>query len=163
MIKRSTGSAGRTLSVIAAVTLAIAACGGSALGPDPSDAEFAASLGIDLATMTETTSGLFVLDVVVGTGEIAAAGDSATVAFEFWLADATPIQSGVFPFILGTVGPGGAIAGFDEGVTGMAVGGERTIVIPASLAFGSSGVGNIPGNAVLIYELNLTAVRKPPF
>ena len=162
MIKRSMGSAGRTLSVIAAVTLAIAACGGSALGPDPSDAEFDASLGIDLASMTETASGLFVLDVVVGTGKIAAAGDSATVDYEVWLADATAIDRGTaFTFLLGG---GSVIAGFDEGVTGMRVGGERTIVIPASLGYGSNGVeGVIPGDAVLVYELSLTAVLEPPF
>ncbi|MCH7857176.1 MAG: FKBP-type peptidyl-prolyl cis-trans isomerase [Gemmatimonadetes bacterium] len=112
--------------------------------------------------MTETASGLFVLDVVVGTGEIAAAGDSATVDYEVWLADATAIDRGTaFTFLLGG---GSVIAGFDEGVTGMRVGGERTIVIPASLGYGSNGVeGVIPGDAVLVYELSLTAVLKPPF
>ena len=167
MIKRSSRrtkrSSRRRLGAAAAVTLAIAACGDSPLGPLPSDVEFDASLGIDLASMTETESGLFVLDVVVGAGEIVVAGDSATVAYELWLADATEIDSGVFPFLVGTVGPGGVIAGFDEGVTGMRVGGERTIVIPASLGYGSLGTPGIPGDAVLVYELNLTALRKPPF
>ena len=160
IIKRSSR---RTLGAVAAVTLAIAACGDSPLGPLPSDVEFDASLGIDLASMTETESGLFVLDVVVGTGDTAVAGDSTTVAYELWLGDATEISSGAFSFLLGTVGTGGAIAGFDEGVSGMRVGGERTIVIPASLGYGSLGVPGIPGDAVLVYELNLTAVRKPPF
>jgi FKBP-type peptidyl-prolyl cis-trans isomerase FkpA len=46
----------------------------------------------------------------------------------------------------------------------MRVGGERTIVIPASLGYGSNGVeGVIPGDAVLVYELGLTAVLTPPF
>jgi len=157
MIKRRS----RTLGVAAILTLAIGACGGNPLGPDPSDVEFDAALGIDLAAMTKTASGLFILDVVVGTGAIAAAGDSATVAYEVWLADATAIDSGPgFEFV---VGGGGVIAGFDEGVTGMLVGGVRTMVLPASLAYGSSGVGNIPGDAVLVYEVALTAVRKPPF
>ena len=164
MIKRSSRrtkrSSRRRLGAAAAVTLAIAACGDSPLGPLPSDVEFDASLGIDLASMTETESGLFVLDVVVGAGEIVVAGDSATVAYELWLADATEIDS---PFLVGTVGPGGVIAGFDEGVTGMRVGGKRTIVIPASLGYGSLGTPGIPGDAVLVYELNLTALRKPPF
>ena len=158
MIKRSLR---RTCGVASALTLAIAACGGSPLGPDPTDAEFDASLGIDLAAMTETASGLFVLDVVVGTGAIAAAGDTATVAYEVWLADATPIDSGPgFKFL---VGGGAVIAGFDEGVTGMRVGGERTIVIPASLGYGSDGYSTVPGDAVLVYDLSLTAVLKPPF
>ena len=157
MIKRSSRT---TLGVALAVALVIAACGGSPLGPNPSDTEFDASLGIDLAAMTETASGLFYIDDPVGTGEIAAADDSVTVDFELWLSDATAIQSGVFSFILGA---GQAIAGFDEGVTGMREGGERTLVIPASLAYGSEGVPGIPGDAVLVYEVGLTVVRKPPF
>ena len=91
MIKRSSRrtkrSSRRTLGAAAAVTLAIAACGDNLLdpgddplGPLPSDVEFDASLGIDLASMTETESGLFVLDVVPGTGEIAVAGDSRPAA-----------------------------------------------------------------------------------
>ena len=175
MIKRSSRrtkrSSRRTLGAAAAVTLTIAACGDNLLdpgddplGPLPSDVEFDASLGIDLASMTETESGLFVLDVVVGTGEIAVAGDSATVAYELWLVNAIEIDSGTgFKFLVGKVGPGGVIEGFDEGVTGMRVGGERTIVIPASLGYGSFGTPGIPGDAVLVYELNLTALRKPPF
>ena len=47
------------LSVAAAVTLALVACGDTLFGPDPRDVEFAASLGIDLGNMNETTSGLF--------------------------------------------------------------------------------------------------------
>ena len=175
MIKRSSRRTKRssrsTLGAAAAVTLAIAACGDNLLdpgddplGPLPSDVEFDASLGIDLASMTETESGLFVLDVVDGAGEIAVAGDSATVAYELWLVNAREIASGTgFKFLVGKVGQGGVIEGFDEGVTGMRVGGERTIVIPASLGYGSIGTQGIPGDAVLVYELNLTALRKPPF
>ena len=155
------GSSRRTLGVTGAVTLALVACGGNPLGPDPRDVEFAASLGIDLDSMTETASGLFYRDDIVGTGDVAAAGDSATVAYVLWLVDGTPIDDGIFPFLLGA---GRSIAGFDEGVTGMRVGGERTVVIPAPLAYGSGGAGDaIPGDAVLVYELGLTTVRKPPF
>ena len=111
--------------------------------------------------MTETESGLFVLDVVVGTGEIAAAGDTATLAYEVWLADATEIDSATaFKFLLGA---GTVIEGFDEGVTGMHVGGERTIIIPASLGFVGVRPASVPEDAVLVYDLNLTAVLKPPF
>lgn len=155
MIKTSSG---RTLVV--AATLALLACGDSALGPNPSDVEFAASLNIDLATMTETASGLFLRDDVVGQGDLAASGDSATVDYDLWLADGTSLGGGIFRFILGA---NEAIAGFDEGVTGMRVGGERTAVIPANLAYGSAGTSGIPGNAVLVYEFGLTAIRKPPF
>ena len=154
------GSTGRTIGLAAALTLALVACGDDPLGPDPEDVEFAASLGIDLDDMTEAANGLFFKDDVVGTGEIAAAGDSATVSYVLWLADGTSPDSGVFPFILGA---GESIQGFDQGVTGMRVGGVRTVVIPASLAYGSIQFGAIPPDAVLVYELSLTAVVKPPF
>ncbi len=161
MIKRSTG---RTIGVALALTLGLVACGGdpvdpgsNLLGPNPRDVEFASSLGIDLDNMIETASGLFYRDDVVGDGDIAAAGDAATVGYVLWLADGTSLGSGVFPFVLGTEG---AIAGFDEGVTGMRVGGERTLVIPAPLAYGSGGTAGVPGDAVLVYELALTALVK---
>lgn len=164
MIKR--GSM-RTLGVAAAVTLALVACGDNPvdpgpnlLGPIPRNVEFAVSLAIDLDNMTETASGLFYRDDVVGNGDIAATGDAATVGYVLWLTDGTSLGSGVFPFVLGTVGQGGAIAGFDEGVTGMRVGGERTLVLPATLAYGSGGTAGIPGDAVLVYELALTALVK---
>ena len=154
------GCRGKTLGVTAAVALALVACGDSPVGPNPRDVEFAASLGIDLDNMTETASGLFVRDDIVGTGDIAAAGDSATVNFTGWLADGTQFDTGQFVFL---IGPTGAIAGFVEGVTDMRVGGERTIVVPAHLGYGSAGLQSIPGDAVLVFELALTALRKPPF
>lgn len=165
MFKRRSG---KTVGVAVALTLAFVACGDdpvdvgpNLLGPNPRDVEFVASLGIDLADMVETTSGLFYRDDVVGAGDdIAAAGDAATVGYVLWLVDGTSLGSGVFPFVLGTIGSGGAIAGFDEGVTGMRVGGERTLVIPAPLAYGSGGTPGIPGDAVLVYELALTALDK---
>lgn len=148
----------RTLTVAAA--LALTACGGdSPLGPEPRDAKYAASLGIDLADMTETPNGLFIRDDVVGTGVVAEAGDFATVTFSLWPADGTSIQSGVFPF---TLGAQQAVVGFDQAVTGMAVGGRRTVIIPSTLAYGVAGNGPIPSNAVLVYELVLTDLDKAP-
>jgi FKBP-type peptidyl-prolyl cis-trans isomerase FkpA len=153
MIKRSSG---RSWGVASVLTVALAACVDSALGPNPENVEFDPSLGIDLGTMTETASGLFFLDEVVGTG------DSATVDYDRWLADGTALGGGVFKFILGATPPE-AIAGFDKGVTGMRVGGVRSLVIPSSLAYGSTGATGIPGDAVLVYDLALRAIRKPPF
>ena len=152
MVKRSTR---RTLGVAAAVTLALVACG-DAVGPNPRDVEFAASLGIDLDAMTETASGLFFRDDVVGTGAAAGDGDIVTVNFTGWTADGTQFDSGDFTFQIGTAG---VIAGFVEGVTGMQLGGERTVVVPAALGFGSEGRQTVPGNAVLVFSLTLTALN----
>ena len=152
MIMRSMGT---RLSVVAAVTLALVACGDTVFGPDPADVEFAASLGIDLGSMMETESGLFFRDDKVGTGPVAGPGDRATVTFSGWLADGTLFDSGQFDFDIDALG---AIAGFVEGVTGMQVGGERTIVVPAELGYRSAGRGSIPGDAVLVFNLILTAL-----
>ncbi len=156
MIKRN---AARTFGVAAVLTLALVACGDNPFGPDPTDVEFAASLGIDLAAMTRTASGLYIRDDVVGTGEPAVAGDQVTVMFTGWLVDAIQFDSGEFTFTLGNPN---FTAGLTEGLIGMQVGGTRTIVIPASLAFGSQGGDGIPDDAVLVYELTLTALLRGP-
>ena len=155
MIKKS---AGKVLGLTAIVTLALAACGDNPFGPDPTEVTFAASLGIVLENMTQTASGLYLLDTTVGQGAVAVAGDWATVTYTGWLVDGTQFDSGVFRFL---IGPAGAIAGFVEGVTGMRVGGERTIVIPAALGYGSSGDGPIPGDAVLVFNLTLDVLDTP--
>ena len=151
-------------AVALAVTLALVACGDDPVdpgpnlfGPNPRDEEFAASLGIDLDNMTETASGLFYRDDVMGTGEAAALGDAATVSYTGWLANANEFDSGSFPL---TLAEGQAIPGFIEGIVGMGLGGTRTIVMPSSLAYGSGGVGQIPGDAVLVFELILTSLVK---
>jgi FKBP-type peptidyl-prolyl cis-trans isomerase len=154
MIKRRTG---RTLSLAAAVTVALVACGGDAFGPTPRDAEFAASLGIDLDAMIETASGLFYRDEVVGTGAVAGTSDVATVTYIGWLPDGAEFDSQAgFTFLIGQPG---IIDGFSEGVTGMQIGGVRTIVVPPSLGYGSEGREPVPADAVIVFKLTLTALN----
>ena len=149
-----------------AVTLAFAACGDDGVnlesnefGPNPEDVEFAASLGIDLAQMIETPTGLYYQDNPVGTGEFAAIGDLVTLTYTGWLVDGTQFDSGTLTLI--TVGgPPALILGFTEGIIGMQQGGTRKIVIPATLAYGSQGAVNIPSNAVVVFELTLTMLTK---
>ena len=149
-------------AVALAVTLALVACGDDPVdpgpnifGPNPRDVEFAESLEIDLESMTETASGLFYQDDVVGTGEAAAMGDVVSVTYTGWLVKANEFDSGVLQITLGETA---LIDGFTEGVIGMKLGGTRTIVIPSSLGYGSSGSGQIPGDAVLVFELTVTAL-----
>ena len=158
-------SSRRTFGVVAlAVTLALVACGDDPVdpgpnlfGPNPRDVEFAESLGIDLDSMTETASGLFYRDDVEGTGEAAAMGDVVTVSYTGWLAKANEFDSGQLQITLGETA---SIDGFTEGVIGMKLGGTRTIVMPSSLGYGSGGAGQIPGDAVLVFELMVTALFK---
>jgi FKBP-type peptidyl-prolyl cis-trans isomerase len=132
--------------------LVLAAFTAGACGDDATGLDFDPSLGVDLTAMTETASGLYVMDVTVGTGTIAASGSTATVRYRGWLTNATQFDSGDYTFRLGR---GEAIDGFDEGVRGMRVGGKRRVVIPPWLGYGESGVGPIPPNSYLLFELEL--------
>ena len=68
----------------------------------------------------------------------------------------TQFDSGQFSF---TVGSGQAIAGFDQGVQGMKVGGKRTVLIPYSLGYGAAGTSGIPGGSGLVFDIELVSVQ----
>ena len=145
MVERNTG---RACGMALTLTAGLLACGDSVFGPEPTGVEFDASLGIDLSAMTQTASGLYIRDDLVGTGEIPAGlGDEATLTYTGWLVDGEQFDSG--PLVV-TLGVTNLIAGFTEGLVGMQVGGTRTIVIPADLGYGSQGQAGIPGDAVLV-------------
>jgi FKBP-type peptidyl-prolyl cis-trans isomerase len=57
------------------------------------------------------------------------------------------------------VGEGRVIAGWEEGLVGMQVGGQRVLVIPPEKAYGSNGVGPIPGNATLVFSIELLEIK----
>lgn len=145
--------------------LAVVALGGC--GDDPvavefqviEEVEFAASLGIDLAMFTELPSGVYVKDVVVGTGDAAEVGDQVVVGYTGYVTDGSMFDAGSFPFELGSTGPGSAIVGFDEGVRGMQVGGERRVIIPPELGYGAQGLIGIPPGSILIFDLTLDQVN----
>ena len=132
----------------------------------PSDADvtkmqFHQKLGVDLATMTKTSSGLQYKDLVVGKGAEARNGQEATVHYTGWLPDGTKFDSSKDrnePFSF-RVGGRMVIAGWDEGVAGMKVGGTRKLVIPPNLGYGSRGVDIIPPNATLVFDVELLGVR----
>lgn len=114
-------------------------------------------------TFTETPSGLQYADTVEGTGETAKAGHQAEVHYTGTLYpngkkfDSSLDRGDTFTFALGR---GQVIAGWDEGVAGMKVGGKRTLIIPAELGYGSRGAGaSIPPNATLQFEVELISVR----
>jgi FKBP-type peptidyl-prolyl cis-trans isomerase FkpA len=108
-------------------------------------------------------------DTRSGNGAEAAAGQNVTVHYTGWLYDASREdrkgekfdssrdRNEPFTFRLGA---GDVIAGWDQGVAGMRVGGQRTLTIPSALGYGSSGAGNvIPPNAVLIFDVELLGVN----
>jgi FKBP-type peptidyl-prolyl cis-trans isomerase FkpA len=108
-------------------------------------------------------------DTVAGTGAEAMQGKVAVVHYTGWLYDPSSLdkkgrkfdssldRGSPFSFPLGG---GRVIRGWDEGVVGMRVGGRRTLVIPAEMAYGSRGAGGvIPPDATLLFEIELLAVR----
>jgi FKBP-type peptidyl-prolyl cis-trans isomerase FkpA len=108
--------------------------------------------------MVSTPSGLKYVDLVVGTGAEARAGQMVKVHYTGWLTDGKKFDSSVdhgqpFTFPLGA---GRVIKGWDEGVAGMKAGGKRRLVIPPQLGYGARGAGGvIPPNAELIFEVQL--------
>ena len=131
-------------------------CGDGLSGPgEIEEVAFAASLGIDLAAMTRTASGLYYEDIETGAGEPAVPGDEVRVAYVGWLVDGSQFDDGEFSFLLGA---GQVVAGFDEGVEGMRVGGVRRIIIPPALGYGSQGSGPVPPNAIMIFRISLLAI-----
>lgn len=108
-------------------------------------------------------------DTTVGGGAEAAAGKHVTVHYTGWLYDGARAdhhgrqfdssRDRNEPFAF-TLGARQVIAGWDQGVAGMKVGGARTLVIPAGLAYGARGAGGvIPPNATLVFDVELLDVK----
>ncbi len=106
-------------------------------------------------------------DLAAGSGAEAVNGKRLSVNYTGWLYDpARPDHKGQqfdssagrgpYSFVLGA---GQVIRGWDQGFSGMRVGGTRRLVVPPSLAYGSTGNGPIPGNATLVFDVELLAVQ----
>ncbi len=132
----------RWLSALLLLTLA--ACGGG-----------------DSSSTAPTGGGTLVVeDLVVGTGATAVAGDTVTVNYVGTLTNGTKFDSSYdrgTPFVF-QVGAGRVIAGWDQGIPGMKVGGKRRLTIPPSLGYGSQANGPIPANSTLLFDVDLVSI-----
>jgi peptidylprolyl isomerase len=138
-----------------ATALSVAATGVIAM-PEAADAQ----------PVTTTASGLKIIDVKVGTGPSPKPGQTCVMNYTGWLYengkkgakfDSSLDRNQPFSF---PIGQHQVIAGWDEGVATMKVGGKRTLIIPPELGYGARGAGGvIPPNATLIFDVELLAVK----
>jgi FKBP-type peptidyl-prolyl cis-trans isomerase len=146
----STGSSSAPVSGGTSAAPAAPAAGGAATSTTPKSEEVVMQ------------NGLKYQDLKVGDGTLAEKGMSATVHYTGWLTDGTEFDSSLKsgrPFTF-RIGAGEVIQGWDEGVAGMRVGGQRKLTIPPALGYGAAGAGGvIPPNATLVFEVQLLNVR----
>lgn len=105
---------------------------------------------------------MIVDDVIIGDGEVVEAGDMVTVHYIGTLQDGQQFDNSYLkgePFTF-ELGAGHVIDGWDQGVAGMRVGGQRILVIPPHLAYDKEGSGPIPANATLVFAIELIAAEK---
>ena len=118
------------------------------------------------ATTTTSATGLKITDTKVGTGAAPKQGQTMVMHYTGWLYengkkgkkfDSSHDRGQPFEFSLGR---GQVIAGWDEGIESMKVGGKRTLIIPPDLGYGARGAGGvIPPNATLIFDVELLGVK----
>ncbi len=103
---------------------------------------------------------LIVQDEIIGTGTTAEVGKQVTVNYTGRFTDGRVFDTSIGrePFSF-TLGAGGVIAGWDQGLQGMQVGGKRLLIVPPSLGYGTMDYGPIPGNSTLIFEVELLKVE----
>jgi FKBP-type peptidyl-prolyl cis-trans isomerase FkpA len=132
--------------------LSLTACGGGGSGSAPT-------------TPAESPAAFSIIETTVGTGAVAASGNTASVRYTGYVYSSTAtgnkgkqFDSGTFEFKLGA---GSVITGFDKGVTGMKVGGKRTVLIPSAEGYGAAGNAGagIPGGAGLVFDVELLTVK----
>jgi len=150
-------------TLLASTALLLTAC---AEAPMPKESELQV---IDTIVGDSMIKDLVIEEVKAGSGATASAGQTVSVHYTGWLYDPSAAdkhgnkfdssrdRGQPFQFPLGS---GRVIKGWDEGVAGMQVGGQRTLIIPPHKGYGSRGAGrSIPPNATLIFDVELLGVQ----
>lgn len=150
------------LQVAIAVAVAIAVVGLFFIFNNPFMAvDSISSSGGNTLDAGASSGGLVLQDQAIGTGAEAKSGDTISVHYTGKLQDGTVFDTSIgrtpFEFVLGS---GSVIAGWDQGLRGMKVGGKRTLVIPPELGYGAVNYGPIPANSTLVFEVELLKVTS---
>ena len=163
--------------LVAALGLAAAAAAAAATGAcrdvtapeqDPTTVKYSdslvAQLGLNIATFTHDTSGVYYKDIAVGSGTLVTKGATVGYYYTGYLAngrlfDTDTSLTSPLTFV---VGGGGVIRGLDRGVIGMHALSRRVILIPPALGYGNQSQGTrIPAGSVLIFDVYLPTVTAP--
>lgn len=136
-----------------------AAAGTGAIAPE--SVVFAPALQVDLSAMERLRSGVYIRDLVEGSGPQAQPGRRVAFHVAGFLPNGTPFEQVAPPtppveFVMGSRT---VIAGLEAGIMGMRPGGQRQLVVPAAQGYGSRGVGRVPPNSNLVFVIKLVSVR----
>jgi FKBP-type peptidyl-prolyl cis-trans isomerase len=135
----------------------------AAAAPAPAPTPAAPASPAPPAAPSAPEAPLGIVDVTVGKGAVAKAGDKVKVHYTGTLTNGTEFDSSrkrnqPFEFVLGQ---GRVIKGWDQGVAGMKVGGKRKLTIPPGLGYGARGAGgSIPPNSTLLFDVELVEIGK---
>jgi FKBP-type peptidyl-prolyl cis-trans isomerase len=149
--------------IAAAMVFAVSACSD---GPTQvefqviEEVDFAASLDVDLATMTKLGSGVYYKDLLVGDGETVIIASRVNATYDAWLTDGTHVISTTYEFVIGNQQ---VPIGLEGGVFNQREGGVRQIIIPPHVGYGGIAYigldgAEIPPGSVLIYEVTVNDV-----
>ena len=150
---------GKKLTTAIAVTAGLAVVGSFFFMNGPLEA----FRGVGSAALGDANMQVVTQDVKVGTGEEATLGKVLRVNYVGRLQngaifDASANHGGPYEF---TLGAGQVISGWDQGLVGMKVGGQRIVVIPPALGYGSNQIGPVPPDSTLIFQVELVGVSSP--
>jgi FKBP-type peptidyl-prolyl cis-trans isomerase FkpA len=139
--------------------LILAACASTSTVP-VEETEFDPNLAINLQAMERTDSGLYIQDIVPGEGTQVRSGHRVQIYYVGWLSSGAAIDVTAPPEdpVEFRVGEGRLIRGLEQGVQGMRPGGQRRIVIPPALGYGSRQPAPVPPNSVLVFLVELVEV-----
>lgn len=151
------------LGLVLVGIVSITACGGSSSSSSPSPVPAPAPSPTPAPTPAPAPAPAFsAVDLREGTGATAFTGRNVAVSYTGWLYDpsrpdskGTQFDSGNISFLLGARK---VIPGWDQGIVNMKVGGQRRLVIPPNLGYGSQPVGTIPANSTLVFDVTLNGV-----
>ena len=117
---------------------------------------------VDATSISGELEKIIIDDIVLGDGKLVKEGDTVTVDYIGALQNGQQFDNSYLrgePFIF-TVGEGRVIEGWEIGILGMQVGGQRILVIPARMAYGSEDTGPIPSNSTLVFALELISINE---